>query len=85
MSRHPVVSLGKGGFFMSSTNRILTYSQVMARTGQSRTGLWRLVKAGRFPQPVDLGTPRRVGFYEHEVQDWIDARPRVTYGGKAAA
>ena len=66
-------------------SRILTYAEVCRRTGQSRTGIWRLIRDGKFPQPVDLGTPRRVGFYESEVQDWIDARPRVSYGGREAA
>ena len=59
--------------------RILTYREVCERTGQSRAGIWRLVKGARFPQPVSLGTPRRVGFYEDEVQSWIETRPRVSY------
>lgn len=64
---------------------IINYNEVIRLTGQSRAGIWRLVRAGRFPAPVDLGTGRRVGFFESEVQDWINARPRVVYGGKAAA
>ena len=67
------------------SRRIITYREVCRRTGQSRTGLWRLIKAGKFPQPVDLGTKRRVGFFEHEIQEWIENRPRVSYGGQAAA
>ena len=60
-------------------SRILTYREVCRRTGQSRAGIWRLIKDERFPQPVSLGTPRRVGFYEAEVEEWIESRPRVSY------
>ncbi len=67
------------------SSRLFSYKQVCARTAQSRAGLWRLIKAGKFPRPVDLGTGRRVGFVESEVQEWINARPRISYGGREAA
>jgi prophage regulatory protein len=35
--------------------------------------IWRLEKAGKFPQRIKLG-PNRVGWSLQEVVDWIDAR-----------
>ena len=67
------------------SERIINYNEVIRLTGQSRAGIWRLVKAGRFPAPIDLGTGRRVGFFEDEIQAWIENRPRVSYGGREAA
>jgi prophage regulatory protein len=34
--------------------------------------IWRLEKAGKFPQRIKLG-PNRVGWSLQEVVDWIDA------------
>ena len=65
------------------SQRIISVAETCRRTAQSRSGLWRLVKAGRFPTPVSLGTPRRIGYHEAEVEEWIAARPRVEY--KAAS
>ena len=81
-SRLPEESTFVGdGFFMSG---ILTYKQVAALTGLHRASIWRAVRAGRFPAPVKL-QGNRVGFVDSEVQDWIDARPRVVYDREAAA
>jgi prophage regulatory protein len=50
------------------------------RTGLSRVQLWRLVRAGRFPSPVELG-PNSIGFYVDEIARWLESRPRRLYGG----
>lgn len=41
--------------------------------GITRSTLWRWVKAGRFPKPVQLG-PQAVGWLEHEIDAWLEAR-----------
>lgn len=53
---------------------ILRLPEVLARTGLSRTGVYRRVAAGGFPKPVALG-PRAVGWREADVLAWINARP----------
>ncbi len=60
--------------------RLLHYREVVARTGLSRTTIWRLVRAGDFPKPVEI-SPKRVGFLEDEVVNWIEERraARVAY------
>lgn len=52
---------------------ILNYSDVSRRTGLSRSQIWRLWRAGEFPQPVKLST-KRIGFVDVEVDDWIKSR-----------
>ena len=53
--------------------RILRLREVMARTGLSRTTIYRWRRAGRFPQPVRLGT-RNVGWIESELEAWMVER-----------
>ena len=56
--------------------KFLTAKQVMDMTGLSRTSIWRLEKAGKFPHRRQLGT-RRIGWLESEVLDWMESRMRV--------
>ena len=60
--------------------RMLRFADVIARTGLSRTTLWRLERVGAFPKRIRLGA-NSVGWIEEEVDDWINSRPR----GMAAA
>lgn len=46
---------------------------VEARTGLSRTSIYRNVASGSFPKPVALGD-RAVGWVESEIDQWIAAR-----------
>lgn len=61
--------------------KVIRLRQVREQTGLGRSTLYGKVKAGEFPAPVDLG-PRAVGWYEHEVQDWLASRARA---GREAA
>jgi prophage regulatory protein len=51
---------------------ILRLPEVIARTGLSRTNVYRRIAAGTFPAPVALG-PRAVGWKLSSVIEWIDA------------
>jgi len=62
--------------------RIIRGSVVCGRTGKSRVGVWRGVRAGTFPAPVQLG-PNSVGWYEDEIDAWLATRPRRRYGAPA--
>jgi prophage regulatory protein len=47
---------------------------VMERTGiRSHTHLKKMVMAGQFPVPVQLG-PKSIAFVESEIENWISAR-----------
>ena len=45
---------------------------------RSRVQLWRDIRAGRFPAPIQLG-PNSVAWFEDEVEDWKLAQPRRIY------
>ncbi len=62
-----------------SPRRIIRDKEVSKRTGKSRVQRWRDVRAGKFPAPIQLG-PNSIGWYEHEVERWLETRPRRTYG-----
>ena len=54
---------------------IIRFPEVKRRTGKSATQVWRDEKGGTFPVRVQLG-PNAVGWYEDEIDAWIEARPR---------
>ena len=63
-------------------HKILRPKEVSKRIQKSRVTLWRDVRAGTFPPPIVLG-PNSIGWYEHEIEDWLESRPRRTYGAEA--
>ena len=61
------------------TDQMLRPSEVMARTGLSRTTLWRRVRAGTFPPPTELGA-NAIGWPASAISAWLTSRPQRTYG-----
>lgn len=57
--------------------QILRLPEVIARTGLSRTTIYRLCREDRFPRPVPLGGARAVGWPDDEVAAWIEERIRA--------
>lgn len=53
--------------------RILRLSEVMRRTGISRSAVYLNMKKKAFPEQIVLG-PRSVGWLESEVDEWINKR-----------
>ena len=51
---------------------ILRLNDVIARTGLSRTVIYRRMAAGTFPRMVELG-PRAVGWRESDIEAWIES------------
>jgi prophage regulatory protein len=64
-------------------DRLLPCAEVVERVALSRVHLWRLVRDGRFPAPVQVG-PRKIAFRESAIREWIDSRPIVEYAGADA-
>src|SRR5262245_23762515 len=60
-------------------DRFLRSHEVVARTGVSRTTIWRLERSGNFPARRRL-SPNTVGWRESEVEEWIASRD-VSAGG----
>ncbi len=66
------------------THEYLSYNDLSERYGKSRVQLWRWVRAGRFPAPVQLG-PNSVAFRLQDILDWeADLKPK-TYQTEAVA
>lgn len=63
--------------------RIIRLPQVMSQTGHCKSQIYALMTKGKFPQGVKIGT-RAVGWYEHEVQRYIQTRPRSGPGTRKA-
>ena len=53
--------------------RLLRMPEVLERTGVSKATIYRLIRAGKFPKPVELGV-RAVGGDAHSIDEWIEAR-----------
>ena len=49
---------------------LLTFDEVINRTGYSRPRIYELIKLGLFPRKIKIGA-RKVAFIESEVNDWI--------------
>ena len=50
---------------------ILRLPLVKARTGLSRSSIYKRISDGCFPRPVSLGG-RAVGWIEVEIDDWLN-------------
>lgn len=59
---------------MNGSIVILRIKSCEARTGLSRSSIWKRVKAGTFPAPLELG-PKARGWRESEVEEWLQSRP----------
>jgi len=62
----------------SPARAIIRWLEVHRRVGKSRTQIWRDIRDGKFPAPVQLG-PNSIGWYEDEVAERLAALPRVAY------
>lgn len=59
---------------IAMTKRFLSKAEVRDKVKLSFTEIARRVKAGKFPQPLRLGTHRtsRVVWWEHSIDAWMD-------------
>ncbi len=58
---------------MDSASRLIRLKEVRQLTSLSTSTVYRLIAAGKFPQPVKL-SERASAWPEAEVRAWIDAR-----------
>jgi predicted DNA-binding transcriptional regulator AlpA len=75
-ARAAAVSAGDGALAKMPT-KMLRAGEVSVRTGLSRTTLWRLERAGQFPDRRRLSA-NAVGWLSEEVDEWIATRVRRT-------
>ncbi len=58
--------------------KMLRLPAVLARTGLSRTTIYRRVRAGTFPAPHDLGNGM-IGWTDSVIDTWQHDLPSVSY------
>ncbi|BBP44555.1 helix-turn-helix transcriptional regulator [Thiosulfativibrio zosterae] len=61
---------------------ILRMPKVTDKIGLKKSSIYQLIKDGKFPKPIQL-TANAVGWYEHEVDAWLESRVRAL-GGEVA-
>jgi len=52
---------------------LLSYRDLESRGYGSRVTIWRKVKAGEFPEPIDIGYGRKA-WRESEILKWLEAK-----------
>lgn len=55
------------------SRRVLRRPEVEARTGLSRSSIYRMMDLGAFPRPIRLST-RAVGWDEAAIEEWLSQR-----------
>ena len=60
----------------SQQDRLLRRGEVELRCGLARTSIYRMMRAGKFPEPVKVG-PRAVRWAKSEIEKWVAERPRA--------
>lgn len=63
----------------SEPERLLSLDEVMVAAHKSRAQIYRDVKAGKFPAPLEVG-PNAIAWRASEIAAWQANRPRRTYG-----
>lgn len=55
------------------TTRLIRLTEILARTGLSRSTVYRLEADGKFPRRVKLGA-RSVAWHEAALLQWMESR-----------
>lgn len=63
--------------------RLISWPETTARSGLSKTTIWRLHRGGSFPKPVVFKDARKSLFVESEIDAWILARIAARDAGAA--
>ena len=58
-------------------DNLLIRAEVEKRCRIARTTIYRLMRAGQFPEPIRIG-PRAVRWSRDEIERWLASRPRAT-------
>jgi predicted DNA-binding transcriptional regulator AlpA len=51
------------------------YRALTALVPYSRNRIWHLIRAGKFPPPIELGA-NAVAWHREEIAAWLSTRPR---------
>ncbi|MGP2449792.1 helix-turn-helix transcriptional regulator [Pantoea stewartii] len=54
-----------------SNKKLIRLSEVINKTGYSKSWIYKLIRLRQFPQPIKIGS-RAVAFIEGEIDEWIE-------------
>lgn len=54
-----------------SNTKLIRLSEVMSKTGYSKSWIYKLIKKNHFPKSIKIGT-RSVAFIDREIEEWIE-------------
>jgi prophage regulatory protein len=80
--RHALCSDQSPAFHPDISQKVLRLPEVLTTTSLSRSRLYGLIKAGKFPRQVPLTGARSVGWLASEIQAWISSRAAAREGGR---
>ena len=60
---------------------LLSHREVLDLIPFSRIEIYRRIRAGSFPAPLQIGK-RAIAWKAMEIFQWMDSRPRVSYAPK---
>ena len=63
-----------------NTDRFLTRQEVQALTKLSRSTIYRLMRAGEFPEPIRIAR-RSVRWHVSEIENYLAQQPRAKGNG----
>jgi prophage regulatory protein len=58
--------------------RIIRKPELLSKLGLSDATIWRMEKANRFPQRIQLGG-NSVGWFDNEVEEWLKKKSRARF------
>ena len=61
---------------LTPERRILRVADLEDLLNLSRTTIWRMRRAGEFPQPIRLSA-NTVGWFAHVIDEWLAERPQA--------
>lgn len=73
MQSHVFAQVVQPGPQIAPPTRLIRISEVQHRTGFSRSQIYRLITAGKFPRPIKAAEATSA-WIENEVQAWIEGR-----------
>lgn len=49
---------------------LLNFKIICQITGKNRSTIWRWIRSGNFPKPINIG-PNSAAWTEQQIQDWV--------------
>ena len=65
---------------MKHQKDLYRYSDLKGKGYGSQSTIWRMIKRGDFPAPIDAGG--RPAWQPEKLEEWLATRPQITYSSE---